>query len=81
MTKTTYITKLEEIKGLKVVCRNCGANWFTPSKANNIPEECISCKVKIPGKEIWKLANKINELVVLSKNGNFGIVFETDFEK
>lgn len=81
MTKNIFITNLNEIKGIKVICKECGANWFTPSMSNNIPEECISCKVKIPGKEIWKLANKINELVTLSKNGNFEIVFETELNK
>ena len=81
MTKTTYITKLNEIKGIKVNCKNCGANWFIPSAANNLPEECIFCKVEIPGKEIWKLTNKINELTTLSKNGEFEIVFETEVEQ
>ena len=51
MTKTVYITELKEIKGLKVVCK-CGSTWYLPSTASNPPEQCISCKAQIPGREI-----------------------------
>jgi len=46
MTKTTYITKLEEIKGLKIVCK-CGATWFVPIGKGLPPKKCFSCETQI----------------------------------
>ena len=81
MTKTTYITKLEEIKGLKIVCKKCGANWFIPIGKGLPPKKCFSCETQIDGSRILATSEKIRELVAVSNKADFEVLIETDFEK
>lgn len=81
MTKTTCITKLEEIKGLKFQCEKCGSSWYIP--INNVlpPDKCIGCGKTIPGSKIAATMEKIKELQILSSSSKLKVLIETDFEK
>jgi len=59
MAKTTYITKLEEIKGLKIVCKKCGANWFVLMEEGLPPNQCFSCKTPVDGSRILAASQKM----------------------
>ena len=81
MTKTTYITKLEEIKGLKFQCEKCGSSWSIPM--NNVlpPDKCIGCGEAVPGSRIAATMEKIKELQILTRTSALKVLIETDFEK
>ena len=81
MTRTTYITKLEEIKGLKFCCEKCGSNWYVPMKGILPPDRCIGCGEPIPGSKIAAVMEKINDLQILSNSSKFKVLIETDFDK
>lgn len=84
MTKTTYITKLEEIKGIKVICKNCKSNWFVPfnkEMLEDVKGRCVSCGKEYSGNKLFKIGLRINELLVDSQSAKFDFVIETDFEK
>ena len=80
MTKTTYITKLEEINGLKIVCKKCGANWFVPIGEGLPPDQCFSCKAQVDGSRILAASQKIRELAAVSSKADFEVLIETDFK-
>lgn len=80
MTKTIYITKLEEIKGLKIVCK-CGATWFVPIGKGLPPKKCFSCETQIDGSRILATSEKIRELSAISAEADFKVLIETEFEK
>ena len=81
MTKTIYITKLEEIKGLKFQCEKCSSSWYIP--INNVlpPDKCIGCGESVPGSKIAATMKKIKELQILSRSSKFKVLIETDFEE
>ena len=81
MTRSVYVTRLDEIKRIKVICKKCQTDWSVPLPAEVRLGKCIVCGAAIPDKEIWNLGLKITELLTLSKHGNFEIVIETEIEK
>ena len=81
MTKTTYVTKLEEIKGLKFQCEKCGSSWHIPMRNVLPPDKCIGCGEPIPGSKIAATMEKIKDLQILSSSSKFKVLIETDFEE
>ena len=84
MTKNIFITNLNEIKGIKIVCHKCKSNWFIPLSRNPlepIKDKCISCGAAYPSDKVFKLGLKIYELLNDAEVKNFDFVFETDFEE
>jgi len=79
MTKSILVTNLNEIKSLKVCCKNCKASWSIPFTSGPLEEEkCISCGEDVPYKNIYTLGQKINELKKHCKSCDFEIFIETE---
>ena len=78
MTKNIFVTNLKEVAGIKVICNNCKAYWFVPISGGNPPEQCIYCKNPIPGNRLWKLTERIADIVKASDEFKFEVVIETE---
>lgn len=78
MTKTILITNLKEVKGIKIVCRKCGAYWFVPLEGGNPPEQCHNCNNEVPAKSIWKVAQALGALIAVSGEFEFDAFVETE---
>lgn len=78
MTKTIYTINLNEINGLKIVCKKCGANWFVPIGQGLPPKQCFSCQTQIDGSRILATSEKIREVVEVSKKSEFEVLIEIE---
>ena len=84
MTKKILITKLTEIKGLKITCKACGASWSFPlGKQLPTTMECFACKPGIEQMDrcilegAFKALQKLKEL---SEGNNLEVSIETELE-
>lgn len=75
MTKTIFVTNLNEIKVIKISCKHCGYAMHLPLK---IPDEivvhkCPSCHEDLPisHKEIGSFLRSLRSLLDVMKNNNF----------
>ena len=78
MTKTVLVTNLNEINGLKIVCKKCGANWFLPFASKDIPRKCISCDNEMPMNTIVSLMDKLQEINTIGEKQGFNILIEIE---
>lgn len=86
MTKTIFVTDLNEIKLVKISCKNCGYAMHLPLK---IPEElnvfsCPSCNKSLPisHDEVRLFLGSLRSLRDIMKNSNFSnILIEIETEE
>jgi hypothetical protein len=77
MPKTIYITEINEIKGIKIIC-SCGAQWFIPLDSKGCPLNCFSCQKQLPYHDIDRFLKAFNSMIQVSKDTNLKIIFETE---
>jgi len=78
MTKKIYRINLNEIDGLKIVCKNCGDIIFISFKNNKCVDKCAGCGKRLPQEIFWKAVESISDLVRTEKKDNIDIFIETE---
>ena len=81
MTKTVLTTNINEINGLKFVCKKCGAYFFLPLSDNAPPENCISCNGKFPWQIVKKSLMQLMVLKNIEQEFDFDILIETEIKE
>ena len=70
MVKRILSIGLEEVRGVKIKCKNCDAIFHMPisivSEEGELPESCISCNQKIK-LEISKILDLLKRVEKISK--------------
>jgi len=78
MIKTILVTDLSEIKGIKIICSECGANFTAPINSGRLPDKCIMCKNIFESSYLSDVLLAIQKLSLFCKNSNFEAVIETE---
>jgi hypothetical protein len=78
MTKTIFVTNLQEVKGIKIVCNKCGADFTAPINSGKLPDTCIMCRNVFESSYLSETLLAIQKLSLYCKNSNFEAVIETE---
>ena len=78
MTKKIFSANLNEIKGLRISCRECKNYWFASFSNGKTHEQCAGCGKKIPWRQIWKAVSRINELIEMEDEHGLDFYIEQD---
>lgn len=85
MTKTVFVTNINEIKHLKVTCKSCGYAMQLPinSPFSGNVQVCPTCNAKYSLEDIKKFVNSIKALrETLRANENYSnLIIEIETEE
>ena len=81
MTKTIFVTNLNEVQGIKIVCKKCNSFFMAPIKGRGKPPNmCVMCKKDLNGDYISSVLETIRTLVSYCEREGFEAVIETEEE-
>lgn len=81
MTKNIFITNLKEVKGIKIICKECSSFFMAPIGGKGKPPNmCVMCKKDLNGDYIASVLETIRTLTSYCDREGFEAVIETEEE-